>query len=336
MPSIYSMDYSAPSAPCELAIIEQGIALFQYVCDEHRKTPNVFGTSLGCAVSIAVIERLGSDKLIHSLTLLDPFTTLYDTMPYIFAYNFPYVGRFLGIACKWFIQWKNINLWRSEQRIGKPMFKKIPICVLSGTKDIKVPPEMHNQIYAIAAGLPRHQAPPVASLPPNDVRVTENPLRMLIEAECKHVKHNQWYEKKIWNHAEAKSFFVNHVISTPATLAKGSWHQFISQAKSDETLSHSSWLGGHTFTLILILSFLAFSVVVCQCQAKNGTRSVRAHSLHEIVIEVPESNVQRDRKFSEVNRLDLAEHALVEQKDQDGRGSPEVLRVDTVDSSPMV
>jgi len=316
MPSIYSMDYSAPSAPCEAVIIEQGMALFQHVYNKHGKPMNVFGISTGCAVSIAVIERLGSDKLIHSLTLLDPFTTFYDAVPG----NFPYVVRFLGIASKWLIQWKNTNLWRSEQRIVKPVFKRIPICIFSGTKDDKVPPEMHNQIYALAAGI---KAPPVARSFPNGIQVSKNDLRMLIEAECRHVKHYEWAEKKIWSHTGAKSFFEKHVIK-PATLATGPC--VIPEARSDETLSRSSWLSHsflttclifviptiwgwystgpqrrmlihakngepgfrwwHTSTLIF-LSVLAFGAAVCLCQASHETRRVRAHSLHEIVIQVP-------------------------------------------------
>lgn len=110
---------------------------------------------MGCAVAIGVIERFGDGKFVQSLMLLDPFTNYADAVMNSIIERIrllwsSLVGRLVGYPIKKSIQWANANTWRSDQRIRKPVFSKIPLCVFSSTDDFEVPPEDHNRLFAIA------------------------------------------------------------------------------------------------------------------------------------------------------------------------------------------
>merc|ERR1712096_451950 len=74
------------------------------------------------------------------------------------------------------------DVWDSEKRISGPIFKDLPVLVLSGTEDKIIVPEIHNQLYAAAAHL--ENVPPVSD---DNWDVTGSGLKVLVETESGHI-----------------------------------------------------------------------------------------------------------------------------------------------------
>merc|ERR1712096_372142 len=74
------------------------------------------------------------------------------------------------------------DVWDSEKRISGPIFKDLPVLVLSGTEDKIIVPEIHNQLYAAAAHL--DNVPPVSD---DNWNVTGSGLKILVETRSGHV-----------------------------------------------------------------------------------------------------------------------------------------------------
>jgi len=196
MPTIYSMDYYGDEKVDEKLLIDHGVRLYNHVCSKHEKKPHVFGVSLGCAVSIGVLDKLGENK-IQSLTLLDPFHNFVD-MARIYGHgtakkltNMGCVGAIAGWKVQRTIRNSGKNCWYSDQKIGGAAFKKIPICVLSGTADATIPAKFHNEIYAKAVGASQVPAVYDPTLPPGWVQKTS---RSTGETYYRHkaTKKTQW------------------------------------------------------------------------------------------------------------------------------------------------
>lgn len=201
LPFMYSMDYYANGFVSEELLIQNGCKLFEYVCRQHGKRPHVMGMSLGSAVGIGVIDRMGCDTA-ASLTVLDPFTSYPDTVAGIFRHSPRHIAKrihprlapignvigcmawifgYIGGLC---IRLMGRDVWDSEKRISGPIFKDLPILVLSGKNDQLIAPEIHNQIYAAAAHLPKV---PQVTEDWNYWKVSGSDLKVLLESNAGHM-----------------------------------------------------------------------------------------------------------------------------------------------------
>lgn len=143
LPTIYSMNYGGRNKARESTIIENAVRLIELVYTKHRRVPHIIGASLGCAVAIGAIERLGSKYRWPSLTLVDPFTNVLDTVR----------SKFCGGIAANALESKGTNNWKSYSRVQKSaVFKTIPTMIFSATKDRVIPPIQHCKLFSAFVG----------------------------------------------------------------------------------------------------------------------------------------------------------------------------------------
>jgi len=142
LPTIYSMNYGGRGKARESTIISNAARLILLVYGKHKRMPHIFGVSLGCAVSIGAIRRLGMTYSFPSLTLIDPFKSMLDVVK-----RFP-----MGGWASYFFKRKGTNNWLSYQRVQHEVFLRIPTIVFSATKDDMIPPEQHLRIFSELVG----------------------------------------------------------------------------------------------------------------------------------------------------------------------------------------
>merc|ERR1719261_1624417 len=107
------MNYIGRGKAKETVLQGNGARLVDLVYQEHGMVPHIFGSSLGCAISIATIHKLADKYEFPSLTLCDPFTSVPD-MCDRFSLEYMLSGVFKE------------DTWMSIERVKHDVFKKIP------------------------------------------------------------------------------------------------------------------------------------------------------------------------------------------------------------------
>jgi len=144
--SIYTIDYRCKKNASEEILTKAALELYQEVCQRHKKKPIVISSSIGTAVSLALVEQLDEANLPKCLVLMDPFTSSKEVIQRL-------SGTVLGKLASWRGKgWFRDNSWESYRRICSPKLKNLPIAVFSATHDDVVPCEMHRKIFAGAVG----------------------------------------------------------------------------------------------------------------------------------------------------------------------------------------
>merc|ERR1711964_129945 len=181
------------------------------VCDSHKMKPHLFGMSLGCAVSIGVIDSMQFGSA-ASLTILDPFTSYSDTIFGWLKNRIPIFGWALGRVVS--LCTRVTDSWESKARVAGKNFKDLPVCVLSGTKDTMIVPELHNQLYAAVARL--DQVPPVATehgVITSHSGHGDTPNKVLMEMEYGHI-YSSWWTKEFKQQRQRfnEAFFGPYIV----------------------------------------------------------------------------------------------------------------------------
>lgn len=118
------------AAPSEDRIIDAALAAREWLAQETRQTPFVYGLSLGAAVGAAIAQE--SD--VRALMMEAPFTSVYDIAKTLYPFIPP-----IDILPE--------NGWRSIDRMPSIT---VPVLVLHGERDRVIPIQHGRMIAAIA------------------------------------------------------------------------------------------------------------------------------------------------------------------------------------------
>lgn len=212
----------------EEILIYHGTLLFNKVLEKegNKWKPHLMGMSLGCAVAIAVTEKVEN---VGSLTLLDPFTSFEDAASHlsnkwlkedckgILAGTLGWLARNSGALTVASSLALAADKWLSKDRIMSPVFRNVPICILSGTTDTMVPSQQHNELYQKAARL--NMPPPVYA--GSGLHMTNakphfstvgwecKAARMLVERKAEHM---HFFAEEV-DDSEVSEFFRRYIVN---------------------------------------------------------------------------------------------------------------------------